>query len=204
MREHCPETLLRRAGIHPRNVDPGSAAHHAASAAYCAASGERTPDYIHPETIMTALENRKIVQHIFDEMANGNSAPLLQSLADDFRFVVTGSSKWARSYDGKAVVLAELFAPLRAAIEGNITTIPVRLIAEGDYVVVECRGRNTTKQGNAYNNVYCNVLRLEGGKLKEWTEYADSALVNAVLGDPAELTSARQTKDPDAAGASRA
>jgi uncharacterized protein len=138
---------------------------------------------------MSKSENKKIVQHVFDEMANGNSAPLLESLADDFRFVVTGSSNWARSYDGKAVVLAELFAPLRAAIEGNITTIPVRLIAEGDYVVVEARGRNTTKQGKPYNNVYCHVLRLEGGKLKEWTEYADSALVNAVLGDPREMLS---------------
>jgi hypothetical protein len=139
---------------------------------------------------MTASENKKIVQHIFDEMAKSNSAPLLQNLADDFRFVVTGSSRWARSYDGKAAVLAELFAPLRAAIEGNITTIPLRLIAEGDYVVVEARGRNTTKQGKPYNNVYCHVLRLEGGRLKEWTEYADSALVNAVLGDPAELMKA--------------
>jgi hypothetical protein len=33
-------------------------------------------------------------------------------------------------------------------------------------------------------------LRVEGGKLKEWTEYADSALVNAVLGDPAEAMAA--------------
>jgi len=98
---------------------------------------------------MGASENKKIVQHIFDEMANGNSAPLLQSLADDFRFVVMGSSKWSRSYDGKATVLAELFAPLRANIEGAITTIPVRLIAEGDYVVIEARGRNTTRQGKA-------------------------------------------------------
>ena len=133
---------------------------------------------------MGASENKKIVQHIFDEMANGNSAPLLESLADDFRFVVMGSSKWSRSYDGKAAVLAELFAPLRARIEGRITTIPVRLIAEGDYVVVEARGRNITRQGKAYDNTYCNVLRLEGGKLREWTEYCDTTLVDAVLGDP--------------------
>ena len=133
---------------------------------------------------MGASENKKIVQHIFDEMANGNSAPLLESLADDFRFVVMGSSKWSRSYDGKAAVLAELFAPLRARIDGRITTIPVRLIAEGDYVVVEARGRNTTRQGKAYDNTYCNVLRLEGGKLREWTEYCDTTLVDAVLGDP--------------------
>jgi len=133
---------------------------------------------------MGASGNKKIVQHIFDEMANGNSAPLLESLADDFRFVVMGSSKWSRSYDGKAAVLAELFVPLRANMVGAITTIPVRLVAEGDYVVVEARGRNTTRQGKAYDNTYCNVLRLEGGKLKEWTEYCDTALVDAVLDDP--------------------
>jgi hypothetical protein len=135
---------------------------------------------------MGTAENKKTVEHIFNELGNGNSAPLLESLADDFRFVVTGSSKWSRSYDGKAAVLAELFAPLRAKIEGRIRSVPVRFIAEGDYVVVEARGRNTTKEGKAYNNTYCNVLRLEGGRLKEWTEYADSALVNEVLGDPAE------------------
>ena len=137
---------------------------------------------------MSAAENRKIVEHIFNEITQGSWAPLIESLADDFRFVVTGSSKWARSYDGKAVVLAELFAPLRAALEGRITHSVARVIAEGDFVVVESRGHNTTKQGNAYRNVYCNVLRLEDGKLKEWTEYADSALVNAVLPDPAQLT----------------
>jgi ketosteroid isomerase-like protein len=87
-------------------------------------------------------------------------------------------------------VLAELFAPLRARIEGKITTIPIRLIAEGDYVVVEARGRNTTGEGKAYNNTYCNVLRLEGGKLKEWTKYCDTALVDAVLGDPVRTGSA--------------
>jgi len=136
---------------------------------------------------MSASENRKIVEHIFNETANGNWAPLLESLADDFRFIVTGSSKWARSYDGKAEVLAELFAPLRAKLQQKIINTPVRITAEGDIVVVESRGRNTTIKGKAYNNVYCNVLRLEGGKLKEWTEYADSALVNAVLGDPREV-----------------
>jgi len=135
---------------------------------------------------MSASENKKIVQHIFDEMANSDSDPLLESLAEDFRFVVTGTGKWSRSYDGKAAVLAELFAPLRAKMEGKITTIATRLIAEGDHVVVEAHGRNTTREGNAYNNVYCHVLRLEGGKLKEWTEYADTALVDAVPGDPAE------------------
>ena len=102
---------------------------------------------------MTASENRKLVEHLFNETANGNWQPLLESLADDFRFIVTGTSKWARSYDGKAVVLAELFAPLRARLQHKIINTPVRITADGDIVVVESRGRNTTVEGNGYNNV---------------------------------------------------
>lgn len=123
---------------------------------------------------MTSPENRKIVERIFAETAQGNWTPLLEALADDFRFVVTGTSPWARAYDGKAAVLAELFGPLRARLAGKIVNRAVRIIADGEFVVAESRGHNTTTGGKAYHNTYCNVLRLEGGKLKEWTEYADS------------------------------
>jgi hypothetical protein len=69
---------------------------------------------------------------------------------------------------------------------GPIQNRPVRLIAEGDVVVIEVQGANTTKEGKAYHNAYCNVIRLEGGKLKELVEYCDTALIDAVLGDPAD------------------
>jgi len=49
---------------------------------------------------------------------------------------------------------------------------------------IEARGNNRTKAGRDYNNAYCNVLRLEGGKLKEWTEYSDTQLIADALGDP--------------------
>ncbi len=59
-----------------------------------------------------------------------------------------------------------------------------RFIADEDYVVVEARGRNTTKDGVPYNNVYCYVFRLADGKLQEMTEYMDTELVTAALGAP--------------------
>ena len=61
-----------------------------------------------------------------------------------------------------------------------------RKIADGEFVVVETKGNNRTRRGMEYNNSICNVLRLEAGKLKEWTEYSDTLLVAAVLGDPAD------------------
>jgi ketosteroid isomerase-like protein len=134
---------------------------------------------------MTAAENKQIVQTIFAELAQGNSRPLVEAMADDFCWNVSGSNRWAGTYQGKQKVLSELLGPLRERIEGRIKTIGHRFIAEGDFVVVEARGNNVTKDGRPYNNAYCFVIRLGDGKLREMTEYMDTELVTSVLGGQA-------------------
>jgi len=129
--------------------------------------------------------NKQLVQDIFAELALGNSRPLVESMADDFCWTVTGSNQWSGMYKGKQAVLEGLLAQLRSRIEGRVKTIGHRFIAEGDFVVVEARGDNMTKTGKPYNNSYCFVIRLADGKLKEITEYMDTELVTEVLGDRA-------------------
>ncbi|HKE30242.1 MAG TPA: nuclear transport factor 2 family protein [Candidatus Angelobacter sp.] len=130
---------------------------------------------------MSAAENKQLMQHIFDELGQGNSRPLVESMADDFCWTVTGSTKWSRTYKGKEAVLGELFATLRSRMADRIRTIAERFIAEDDVVVVEARGNNTTKNGKPYNNRYCFVFRLANGKLQEVTEYMDTLLVATTL-----------------------
>jgi uncharacterized protein len=130
-------------------------------------------------------ENKQVIQKIFDGLAEGHTQALVDHLADDACFTIMGTGSWSRSYDGKAVILAELFARLRARIAGQIVITPLRLIAEGDHVVVQAEGRNTTIDGKAYNNTYCNVIRLETGRITEWIEYCDTLLVEKALGHPA-------------------
>jgi uncharacterized protein len=132
--------------------------------------------------IVTTQTNKEIVQAIFSELAQGNSRPLVEAMADDFCWTVSGSNRWAGTYTGKQAVLNDLLGQLRARIEGRIKTVPHRFIAEGDFVVVEARGDNTTKDGRPYNNAYCFVIRLAEGKLREITEYMDTELVTSVLG----------------------
>ncbi len=131
---------------------------------------------------MGARENKQLMQQIFEELSKGNSEPLVASMADDFRWTVTGTTKWSRTYEGKQSVLVELFGPLRARINGRMRTTAHRLIAEDDFVVVEARGSNTTKSGVPYNNNYCFVFRLSDKQLKEVIEYFDTELVADVLG----------------------
>ena len=132
---------------------------------------------------MSDLTNKQIIQNIFAEMAKGNSKPFVESMADDFRWILPGTNQWSRTFDGKNAVLTELFGMLSSAIAGPIITTAERFIADGDYVVVEARGKSTTKAGNPYNNRYCFVFRLADGKLKEVTEYMDTALATATFGD---------------------
>src|SRR5204863_8264160 len=93
------------------------------------------------------------------------------------------SNKWSNTYDGKAAVSGDWFPALRRKMD-RITTIAQRFIADGDHVAVEARGANTTRAGVPYRNNYCFVFRIADGKLAEVTEYMDTELVTAVLGDP--------------------
>jgi ketosteroid isomerase-like protein len=56
------------------------------------------------------------------------------------------------------------------------------MIAEGDVVVVQLRGKSETKDGQAYDNTYCHVFTMRGGKISDVTEYFDTELTSAVFG----------------------
>jgi uncharacterized protein len=123
------------------------------------------------------------MQRIFSELSKGDSGALIESMSDDFVWTVTGSTKWSGMYHGKQAVLTELFAPLRAKLDGKYTNTAHRFIAEGDFVVVEARGSSRTKTRLPYNNNYCFVCRIKDGRLREVVEYGDTQLVAEVLGD---------------------
>lgn len=131
---------------------------------------------------MASEENKRVMQQVFDELARGNSQALIEAMADDVKWHITGTTKFSRTYQGKALLIEELVGPLFSQLAGELTMTADRFIADGDYVVVECRGKSTTKTGRPYNNKYCFVFRLEDGKIKEVTEYMDTQLVISTFG----------------------
>jgi uncharacterized protein len=133
---------------------------------------------------MSTAANKQLLKHIFDELAKGNGQPFLDSLTDDFRWTITGSSAWSRTFEGKQAVRTQLLDPLFEQFADRYTNRAHRFIAEDDLVVVECRGKVNTKSGQPYNNAYCWIFRIEGGRLKELTEYLDSYLTMSVLNPP--------------------
>ena len=135
---------------------------------------------------MDSAENKQLMQSIFSELSKGNSKPFVENLADDVRWTITGTTKWSKAFQGKQAVLTDLLEPLRLQFAVPYKATAHRIIAEGEHVVVEGRGCVTTKAGLPYNNAYCWVYRIAEGKIKEITEYLDTELVTAALGQPGE------------------
>jgi len=125
--------------------------------------------------------SRRLMQHIFDGLARGDSQAFVDSLADDFNWTLTGHTNWSRTYRGKQEVMQELMRPLFANFATRYTNNAVRIIADGEWVAVECRGNVQTQSGQPYNNQYCWVCRVQDGRLKEVIEYMDTQLVDEVL-----------------------
>lgn len=132
-------------------------------------------------TPTTTRTPKQLVQAIFEGLARGDGQPFRDSLADDMRWTLTGTTAWSRTYEGKQAVMNELMKPLFTHFATTYTNTAQRFIAEGDWVVVQCRGNVTTRSGKPYNNEYCWVCRVEGGRLKEVIEYMDTELVTAAL-----------------------
>lgn len=145
---------------------------------------------------MGAAENKQTMERVFVELAKGNGTPFIDAWADDISWTLIGSTKWSGTYHGKRAVLQELMGPLFTNFADRYTNTAQCMIADGDYVVVECRGRVATKSGQPYNNTYCWVCRFADGKVKEVREYLDTELVTAALRHPSE--SDGQSRAPQA------
>jgi ketosteroid isomerase-like protein len=132
---------------------------------------------------MDTMANKQLLQDIYAQISRGNLQPLLDSMADDIEWTIIGSTALSGTSHGKQEVIDKLLRPIRARLaDGPIVFQPDRFIAEGEYVVMEARGRATARSGKPYNNTYCIVCRIVDGKVKEMVDYVDTELITSALG----------------------
>jgi ketosteroid isomerase-like protein len=133
---------------------------------------------------MTAAENKALIQDIMAARSRGDHAPFRAAMAEEFLWRIIGSTAWSGEYVGKDDVRERLLRPLYAQLAAPPRITPIRVLADEDYVVVQCEGEATTQAGERYANTYCLVIRMQDGMMRELTEYMDTALVERVLAPP--------------------
>lgn len=126
-------------------------------------------------------ENKQLVQSFYDAGNRGDLDGCLGYLAEDVKWTNIGSTKYSGVYRGKAALVTELLQPVFGQLKAGIASAIENIIAEGDFVVVQLRGKAETADGRPYNNTYCHVFTIRGGAIAEVTEYFDTQLAARVL-----------------------
>ena len=134
------------------------------------------------ESQVSAKENKKIVEQFYAASNSGDMDTCFNLIADNIKWTNIGSTSLSGTFHGKAELQEKLLGPLFAQLKQGISSKVHRLVAENDYVVAQTSGVAETHDGRPYNNTYCWIIRLEGGKFVEVTEYMDTELITSVLG----------------------
>lgn len=133
---------------------------------------------------MTPDQNKAILAAVFAETAKGKGRLFVEALAENVRWTIIGTTSWSKTYLGKRSVVNDLLRPLGQQLGGMNFIHATRILADGEYVVVEAAGHNVTTSGGKYENSYCWVIRMHEGKMVELTEYADTQLIATALANP--------------------
>jgi uncharacterized protein len=137
---------------------------------------------------MSASTNKRMMQDIFAAIARGDRSVYQDALHDDLVMQVMGSSSWSQTVRGKAKVLDMFFGHVSARLSARGPTVPLRFLADEDWVMIEAKGDMTALDGRPYQNSYCLHYRIADGKIVEMKEYMDTALCEDRLGPfPDEL-----------------
>ena len=133
---------------------------------------------------MSTEQNKEIVRRAMAALGRGDYTGFLADADDDFVFTLTGTTPFSGTIQGKQAVEEALRGLLGGKLEGGGIAMTIdNLIAEGEYVAEQARGKARTKSGKDYNNTYCRVYRIVDGKVKSILEYLDTELLSTAFSD---------------------
>ncbi len=130
---------------------------------------------------MDAAQNRKLIEDVFGNWVRGDRAAFNNLLADDLHWTVIGSSPVSGRYNSKREFLEGAGARMSEKLATPIQPTLRHVIADGNMVALVFDGRASGKNGTAYQQTYCWVLRLEDGKIREGTAYLDTELITKLF-----------------------
>lgn len=127
-------------------------------------------------------EHKEIVKRAVGALGRGDVEGFLADTTDDFLFTLGGAPPGGNTLQGREAMIGSLKALFGSRLAGSaIAMTNEGLYADGPVVVEQARGRATTVEGEAYDNVYCRVWTFRDGKIAALTEYMDTEMARRCL-----------------------
>lgn len=121
------------------------------------------------------------VRRILAPLESGNGPAFFAHVADDVDWTVMGTHPAAAHYRSKQELLKGAFQRIQAALKDAIRLKIEHVLASGDWAAVELSLHATGRNGVAFDNRYCWMMRFSGETIVELRAYLDTALVERLL-----------------------
>lgn len=133
---------------------------------------------------MGMAENRDLVTRTWDALVRGDVKAAFTNLSDDVTWAIPGSIPNISGLKrGKEEILVFLRSVARA-FPGGLRSEVRNVFTDGDAVILEMTNRGNAASGASYENEYCFVFQIDGGKIAQIREYVDTQKAAAVWPDP--------------------
>jgi uncharacterized protein len=130
---------------------------------------------------MTQEENMRLALATWESLRRGDVKAAFANMRDDITWRIPGMLAPVSGLKrGKEEILDFLRWAARTFPSGFQTEVK-GVYADGRTVVLELENRSTAANGRAYENEYCFVFEMDGGKISAVREYVDTQKVDAIL-----------------------
>jgi uncharacterized protein len=132
---------------------------------------------------MSVEANKQVVSEFIDAVYAGDMDRVSAVLAEDAVWHFPGLLPVQDTYNGRDAILNDLLGTQAMPLyePGSLNVEVTKLIAEGDTVAAEWRGRGRSAKGKPYDNHYSFFFTVGDGVITSLREYCDTNYAAEVL-----------------------
>jgi uncharacterized protein len=133
------------------------------------------------EKLMTAEQNKDLISKTWNALLGGDLKLAMNNFADNISWLVPGNLPGASGLKRGKDEIAAFMRGVSTTFPEGLKTEFRRVYCDGDTVIVELTNRGKTARGKQYENEYCFVFEIEGGKIRRIREYVDTQKAHDLL-----------------------
>jgi len=123
---------------------------------------------------MSVEANKQMVTSTWQAFVKGEIKTAFANMSDEVSWLIPGNlSSLSGLRKGKPAIL-EFARNAAKTFPNGLQTQINRVYGDGDTVILELTNRGKLANGRDYENEYCFVFELEGGKIRRVREYVDT------------------------------
>jgi ketosteroid isomerase-like protein len=122
---------------------------------------------------MTAEQNAEVVRATWQDLLGGKVEAALANMSDEVSWLIPGNVPNVSGLKRGKEEVRKFVSGIGQAFPQGLKTEIRKTHLAGDTVIVELTNRGKAFNGKDYENEYCFVFELEGGKIRRIREYVD-------------------------------